>query len=201
MLLCLASPSLATAAPPAPPVTPAPPAAPDPAPNPDRAITAKAGKGFTVTSANGKYSLTLRPRIQLRETFTYEDPDPSNEINVKTMRLTMSGHVLSKDLGYRIQLAFGPKDFEAGNASPIFDAYLEYTRVKSLSIRVGQFFVPFDRLRTVREFALQMADRPRPSASSRSIATSASLFIQRSSWATSRLSRGGSARSAAVEPT
>jgi hypothetical protein len=27
---------------------------------------------------------------------------------------------------------------------------------------VGQYFVPFDRLRTVREFALQMAERPRP---------------------------------------
>jgi hypothetical protein len=156
MVLCLAIPSLATAAPPAPPVTPAPPATP----NPDRAeVTAKAGKGFTVTSANGKYSLTLRPRIQLRETFTYEDPDPSNEINVKTMRLNLSGHVFTKDLTYRIQLAFGPKEFETGNPSPIFDAHMDYTRVKSLSIRVGQFFVPFDRARTTREFALQLVDR------------------------------------------
>jgi hypothetical protein len=145
MVLFFAFPSLATAAPP---------------PSPDRAeVTAKPGKGITVTSANGNVSLTLRPRIQLRETFTYEDHQPDNEINVKTMRLIMNGHVFTKDLSYRIQLAFGSKDFEAGNPSPIFDAHIDYTRVKSLSIRVGQFFVPFDRARTTREFALHLVDR------------------------------------------
>ena len=129
-------------------------------PNPDRAeITARPGSGFTVTSANQKYSITLRPRIQLRETFAYADHEPSNEINVKTLRLSLAGHVLSKDLKYRIQLAFGARDFEPGNLSPIFDAHLDYTRLKSLSIRVGQFFVPFDRARTTREFALQLVDR------------------------------------------
>jgi hypothetical protein len=138
-------------------------APPDPAaaaPVPDRAeVTAKPGKGVTITSANGNYALNIRARIQLRETFTYEDDEPHNEINVKTLRLILSGHVLSKDLGYRIQLAFGSKDFENGNASPIFDAHLDYTRVRSLSIRVGQFFVPFDRARTTREFALHLVDR------------------------------------------
>ena len=129
-------------------------------PDPNRAeVTAKPGSGFTVTSGDGKHSVTLRPRIQLRETFTYEDDAPSNEINVKTLRLSISGHTLSKDLKYRIQLAFGSKDFEPNNYSPIFDAHLDYTRLKSLSIRVGQFFVPFDRARTTREFALQLVDR------------------------------------------
>lgn len=129
-------------------------------PEPNRAeVTATPGAGFTVTSGDGKYSLNLRPRIQLRETFTYQDDEPTNEINVKTLRLSIQGHVLSKDLGYRIQLAFGPKDFEPNSYSPIFDAHLDYTRLKSLSIRVGQFFVPFDRARTTREFALQLVDR------------------------------------------
>lgn len=145
MALCFAVPSIADAAPP---------------PEPERAeVTAKPGKGVTITSPNGNYALNLRARIQLRDTFTYEDDEPHNEINVKTLRLILGGHVLTKDLGYRIQLAFGSKDFEPGNASPIFDAHLDYTRVKSLSIRVGQFFVPFDRARTTREFALHLVDR------------------------------------------
>ena len=129
-------------------------------PRPNQAeVTAKPGSGFTITSSDGQYSVTLRPRIQLRETFTYEHDEPSNEINVKTLRLSIQGHVLSNDLKYRIQLAFGPRDFEPNNYSPIFDAHLDYTRLKSLSIRVGQFFVPFDRARTTREFALQLVDR------------------------------------------
>lgn len=183
-MLFLGSPSLALAAPPdalapvtipptperevaptpepapTPAPTPEPPPVTEPAPSPDRAeVTYKAGKGMTVTSANGNNSFNLRARIQARETFTYEDDEPRNEINIKTMRLIMSGHVLTKDLGYRIQLAFGTRDFEAGNPSPIFDAYVEYTRVRSLNVRVGQFFVPFDRARTTREFALHLVDR------------------------------------------
>jgi hypothetical protein len=146
MVLCICLPSLAVAAP--------------PDPDRDRAeVTAKPGKGVTITSANGKYALNIRARIQLRETFSYEDQEPNNELNVKTMRLILAGHVLSKDLGYRVQLAFGSKDFETGNPSPIFDAHLDYTRVRSLNIRVGQFFVPFDRARTTREFALHLVDR------------------------------------------
>jgi len=39
---------------------------------------------------------------------------------------------------------------------------LEYNAHRDFNVRVGQYFVQFDRLRTVREFALQMADRPRP---------------------------------------
>jgi hypothetical protein len=56
-------------------------------------------------------------------------------------------------------LAFGGNDFETGSSSPIFDAYLDYTRYRDLNIRVGQFFVPFDRARTIREVTLQLVDR------------------------------------------
>lgn len=122
-------------------------------------VAAKPGKGVSITSADGNYALDIRARIQLRDTFTYEDGEPHNEINVKTLRLSLSGHVLTPDLGYRIQLAFGSRDFEPGNPSPVFDAHLDYKRVRSLQIRVGQFFVPFDRARTTREFALHLVDR------------------------------------------
>lgn len=133
---------------------------PNPEANPDRAeVTAKPGSGFTVTSANRQSSLTLRPRIQLRDTFNYEDGEPSNEVHVRALRLSIGGHVLSQHLRYQIQLGFAPRDFDPNNRSPIYDAYLDYTRLESMSIRVGQFFVPFDRARTTREFALQLIDR------------------------------------------
>ena len=61
-----------------------------------------------------------------------------------------------------MQLAFGGNDFEAGSSTPLFDAYLEYTRLRDLNVKVGQFFVPFDRLRTIREFALELVDRAQP---------------------------------------
>ena len=45
------------------------------------------------------------------------------------------------------------------NPSPIYDAFVEFTQLRDLSLRVGQFFVPFDRARTIRESSLQFVDR------------------------------------------
>lgn len=131
---------------------------PAPAPWPIK-LSAVPGKGLTVTSLDDRFAVNLRGRIQLRNTFTHTDESDTNEINVRTVRLNLSGHVLVPDLKYAVQLAFGTNDFDRDNPSPVFDAYVEYTRLRDLNVRVGQFFVPFDRARTVREFALQLIDR------------------------------------------
>jgi len=155
-----------TAAPDAPVASPAitaavpPPVQGAPDTDPARAkVTAAPGKGFTVETADGRFGLNLRARIQLRNTFAYDENQATNELNVKTLRLIFTGNVLAKDLTYRIQLALGARDFEPGNASPIFDAQVDWKRWKNLNVRVGQYFVPFDRARTTRELALQLVDR------------------------------------------
>ncbi len=125
----------------------------------DVSVTAAPGKGLTVTTDDGRFALTVRARAQLRETLARDKDKTTNEINVKTLRLITQGHVLTTDLKYNIQLAFGGNDFETGSASPIFDAFVDYTRFRDLNVRVGQYFVPFDRARTIREFALQLVDR------------------------------------------
>ena len=122
-------------------------------------VSAAPGKGLTVTTNDGRFGLTIRTRAQLRETLARDQDKTTNEINVKTLRLVTQGHVLTTDLKYNIQLAFGTNDFETGNPSPIFDAFVDYTRVRDLNVRAGQYFVPFDRARTIREFALQLVDR------------------------------------------
>jgi hypothetical protein len=123
-------------------------------------VTATPGKGVTFTRADDRLSLTLRARAQIRETFV-DGPGiaATNEIHIKTLRFIMHGHVLQKDLRYNVQLAFGGGDYD-GNASPIFDAYVEYVGIRDLNLRFGQYFVPFDRARTMREFGLEMVDRP-----------------------------------------
>jgi hypothetical protein len=125
-------------------------------------VTAAAGKGVTFKTADDKFSLKLRGRIQLRDTYTHT-VKPSvfntNEVQVRTVRVWMQGNTFGPDIQYLLQLAFGGGDF-GDNASPVFDAFLEYTAFRDLQIRAGQFLVPFDRLRTIREFALQLVDRP-----------------------------------------
>ncbi len=131
-------------------------------PKPSPIITAEPGRGILVKAPDDSYSFGLRARLQLRNTFLHNGPTDTNELQVRTVRLTAYGNVLVPELKYTIQLALGGGDFESGSSSPIFDAYVDYTRWRDLNIRVGQFFVPFDRARTIREFALQFVDRQLP---------------------------------------
>jgi Phosphate-selective porin O and P len=130
-------------------------------------ITGAAGKGLTV-NVGKSFSLNIRSRIQLRYQLGIPPADDKGKrelqqiVNVGTARLWLSGHVLTPKLTYLTQLAVAGRDFRDDARSPIFDAYLEWRVHRDFNIRAGQFFVPFDRLRTVREFALQMADRPAP---------------------------------------
>ena len=118
------------------------------------------GKGVTFTSPDERLSLTSKARIQARATFTETRGETTELVGIKTVRLYFQGHVFSKELKYVLQLALGTGDFEEGSPSPIFDAYFDSSHLRDFNVRVGQYFVQFDRARTVREFALQLADRP-----------------------------------------
>jgi hypothetical protein len=105
----------------------------------------------------------VQVRYQLDVPSDTPDEQPTQQtVNIGTLRVWLSGHALTPELGYMIQLALAGRDYRDGATSPVYDAYLDWRAHRDASLRVGQYFVPFDRLRTVREWALQMADRPRP---------------------------------------
>jgi hypothetical protein len=134
-------------------------------PRPVADISAAPGKGFTIKYGDA-FSFNLRSRFQLRYQLDIPPEDDAGDrnytqlINVGTARLWFSGNAFVPELTYMLQLAVAGRDYRDGATSPIFDAYVDWKLDRDFSIRAGQFFVPFDRLRTVREFALQMADRP-----------------------------------------
>jgi hypothetical protein len=137
---------------------PAPTAPAAPAASSGFTFEARPGRGFTVRHGQD-YTLTIRPRVQLRNTTTLQNGRNRNEAQVRTLRLWMLGNVINPDIRYGVQLAFGGNDFEAGSSSPVFDAFLDFHPHRDANVKVGQYFVPFDRMRTVRESALQTVDR------------------------------------------
>lgn len=145
------------------------PAASEPTPaadsKPQIEVSGAPGQGVTF-KAGEKFSLNVKARIQLRYQLT--DPpgpsEPQQGVSVGTLRLHVGGNVLSPNLTYLIQLALAARDYRDGTISPVYDAFFDYKAHRDLNLKVGQYFVPFDRLRTVREFALQLAERPRPVA-------------------------------------
>jgi hypothetical protein len=130
-------------------------------------LTAAAGKGITF-KAGDAFSLNLRARVQLRYQLHAPLADADGErildetAQLGTLRMWFGGHTLTPKLLYMIQLGLAERDYRDGVISPVYDAFLDYKAHRDLNVKVGQYFVPFDRLRTVRELALQLADRPRP---------------------------------------
>lgn len=122
-------------------------------------VSAEAGRGVVFRREDDTFAIGFRARFQMRDTITFVEDDVTNELNIRTVRFFTHGHLLTPDLRYLVQLAFGPAEFDAASPTPIFDAFAEYVGVPDFSVRAGQFFVPFDRARTIREFALQLVDR------------------------------------------
>jgi hypothetical protein len=124
------------------------------------------GKGLTVRFGD-VFSLNVKSRVQVRYQLDVPQDAASREdlrqlIGIGTARLWFSGNLLTPKLTYMIQLAVAPRDYRDGATSPLYDAYVDWKVHRDFAFRVGQYFVPFDRLRTIREVALQMTDRPRP---------------------------------------
>jgi hypothetical protein len=124
------------------------------------------GRGVTIAD-DDRLGLAVKTRVQLRYQLARTEAAGGaaswqDLASIGTARLYFTGHVLERSLAYVIQLAVADRDFRDGARSPIFDAFVDWRIDRDVTLRVGQFFVPFDRLRTVREFALQMAERPRP---------------------------------------
>lgn len=115
------------------------------------------GRGLDVRTRDGSTALALRARMQLRETLSVAG-QTTNELNVKALRLTTSGHLFSPELRYLVQLAFGAGDLESSSV-PVLDAWVEYELHRDLQLRAGQYLVPFDRARTNSEFTSQLIDR------------------------------------------
>jgi hypothetical protein len=131
-------------------------------PAPPAIVTAAFGKGATIASPDGNYSMTLRGRVQVRFTQldkNAESGEPSTELSIRRMRLKLDGNAFSPSLRYTVQLAFSNLDQEPDLRTPLRDAYLTWTAWKWLELKLGQMKVPFDRQRVTSSSSLQMVDR------------------------------------------
>ncbi len=120
----------------------------------------KPGKGFTFTSSDEKFQLSIGGRIQPR--YTYTDADnvtrsgqDVSEWKVRRAKIYVGGYAYSKDLTYRIQMAL-----ENGSSAKLLDdAYLNYRFADALQVQAGQFKIPFTRQELISDALLQFVDR------------------------------------------
>lgn len=93
------------------------------------------GRGITVETADGRYSINIGGYAQLRYAFTDRDSDTAGDISdfrIRRFKLAMKGNLYSKNLGYRFQ-------GEIAGGFTTEDAFLTYTFGPPLGLQFGQF--------------------------------------------------------------
>lgn len=137
------------------------PEAAKPAESGDVKLSAKFGKGATIATADEKFSLNLRGRIQVQGLVSDEDGAGGEvtQFQIRRMRLVLQGNLWGPELQYYIQLAFSNRDMEPDLRSPLRDAYVTYAPFRDLNVRFGQMKVPYGRQRVTSSSALGMVDR------------------------------------------
>jgi hypothetical protein len=129
------------------------------------------GKGVTVASANGRYSLQVRARLQVRYDLdhpNFEDEPLTHVFQIRRARIALAGNVFSPHIRHQFQFGFSPRDMsndipsdleDSIRRNPLRDARLEFTRLRDFTIWVGQFKVPFSRQRMISSSNLSILDR------------------------------------------
>ncbi|WP_298434613.1 porin [Geobacter sp.] len=106
----------------------------------------KLGNGFTLTSPDEKFQLTLGGRLQTRYTFTDLEensatkPDTS-KWEARRVKFWLKGHAYTKDLTYLYQVDFA----QSGSSKMLDYAYLNYRFIDEVQLLAGQAKVPFGR--------------------------------------------------------
>lgn len=98
--------------------------------------------GFLLATADGRFSLRTKGYVQLRHLLRmqdgHDDPVESSAL-LRQARIAWDGNVYSPRLGYKLFVEL------AQSSVQLLDAYVEGAPVASLSLRGGQFKVPFSR--------------------------------------------------------
>ncbi len=123
------------------------------------------GKGLVVQSVDEDFKLATGLRAQFLYSLEHveEDDELVQAFSVRRARLSFAGNAFGKNNKFKIQLGFSPRDLGtrdgAPTTSPLIDAYLDFTHFKPISVRVGQYKVPFNRQRLISSGSLQLVDR------------------------------------------
>lgn len=136
--------------------TPSPDAPPD-------AVAFRPGSGVTFTSADYAQRLRMKLRAQMRQTVSVETPEAEQVFEIRRARAQFDGHVFGDANRFKVELAFSPRDLGVTNGvvtrTPLLTWFVELAHLRDLTVRMGQYKVPYSRERVLSSGRLQLVDR------------------------------------------
>ncbi|MEA5113202.1 MAG: porin [Geobacteraceae bacterium] len=123
----------------------------------------KLGKGFTFTSADEKFQLSIGGRMQFRYTFMDNDgPNTdTSSFNAQRIRLIAQGYAYSKDFTYKLEIDPKVLSDSSGNNSRggLLDCFINYKFMNELQLLVGQTKVKYGYTMVQADANLMFVDR------------------------------------------
>ena len=124
------------------------------------------GKGIGAESEDGRWSIraTLRTGVQATVLHPNEPGEPTQAgAEVRRLRAVLSGNALGRSNKYFIQLGFAPRDMghdgEKARYTPLLDAYVDFTYLRDLTLRIGQYRPQYNRERLILDINPLLIDR------------------------------------------
>jgi len=118
----------------------------------------KLGKGFTFTTPEEKFQLTLGGRMQFRYTFNdFDTKQDTSQWDAKRIRLIAQGYAYTKDLTYTLE--FDPRAYATAANKGLINAWMNYKLINEAQLMVGQFKSPWSRQELISDGSLQFVDR------------------------------------------
>ncbi|MFN3201530.1 MAG: porin [Bradymonadia bacterium] len=147
----------------------------DPPPLPVE-VRLQPGKGLRVARPDGQMALQIGLRAQFLYSYVHAPDDDggrssSQSGQIRRARLSFVGHTFGKHNKFKAEFAISPRDIgmrgenpiinrEAQpTRSPLLDWYLHLDHLRDLTVRIGQYKLPFSRQRVISSGKLQFVDR------------------------------------------
>lgn len=123
------------------------------------------GSGLQIRSADNKFALTFRMRVQFRYELQHDhDEDETRHVfMIRRARLQFKGHLFGEHNKYYLQIAISPHDMGWTSAGPSFTPIrnweISFDYLRDLTLTVGQMKVNYNRQRVISSGDLQLVDR------------------------------------------
>ncbi len=130
-------------------------------------ITFDPGTGLTFKSQDESFKMAIRLRIQFRDELESEKDGGlstmTNTFGIRRARLQFKGNIFSKYVKYKAEFALSPRDLSlqggATKYTPLLSWYTDFTYLRDLSLRVGQYKLLYSRQRVVSSGDQEFVDR------------------------------------------
>ena len=126
-------------------------------------IKFRPGKGVEINSADDKFQLRIRVRVQMLYTYVHDEnlgtnegdePEANlNDFRLRRARFVFQGYAFGKHNQYKLEIDPLRKD------NVVLDYYLDFTKNRDIQVRVGQYKISSNRQRVISSGNLQMVDR------------------------------------------